>query len=143
MLGRGTCKRWQKSVTSKLKAYTGEWVLLCWRGGKGNGCAGGSREVRQGGNVSTVSVECAAARTAWVKLPLVVKMMLERHESKKDAAVAASTPGRAISERTTVPERMSRHTRLYKKVCDRRGGGEVREQRRHRHRVGWEKDLIV
>ena len=28
--------------------------------------------------------------------------------------------------------------RARKKVCDQRGGGGVREQRRHRHGVGWE-----
>ena len=65
MLGRGTCKHWQKSETSKMKAYTGEWVLLRWQGGKGNGRVGAGQRVRQDGNVCAVVVKCAAARTAW------------------------------------------------------------------------------
>ena len=65
------------------------------------------REVRHDGDERVVTVECTAARTAWVKLHLVVKMMMERHVSEKDAAAAASTSGRAVSERTAVSERMS------------------------------------
>ena len=82
---------------------------MAWR--ERSGCAGGIREVRQGGNVSAVFDDCAAARTAWVKLPQVLKMMLERHGSRKDAAAAASTSGRAISERMAASERMPPHTR--------------------------------
>ena len=83
MLGRCTCKRWQKSETSKMKAYTGEWVLLrmVWR--ERIGCAGVSREVKQDGNTCTVVAGCAAASIAEVKLSLVVRMMLERHGVKE------------------------------------------------------------
>ena len=50
MLGRGTCKRWQESVRSKMNPYRGECMLLCvaWR--ERIGRAGVSREVKAGGN---------------------------------------------------------------------------------------------
>ena len=60
-------------------------------------------------------------------------------ESKKDVAVALSTPGRAISWRRAESKHVLPHARPRKKVCDQRGGGGVREQRRHRHGVGWER----
>ena len=79
MLGRGTCKRWQKSETSELMPYTGEWVLclvLVWRE-RNRVRWRKSREVRQGRKCEYGDrVECAAARTAWVKLPLVKKASL-------------------------------------------------------------------
>ena len=136
MLGRGTCKRWQKSETSKMKAYTGEWVLLrmVWR--ERIGCAGVSREVKQDGNTCTVVAGCAAASIAEVKLSLVVRMRCwNAMESKKDVAVALSTSGRAISWRRAESKHVLPHARPRKKVCDQRGGGGVREQRRHRHAV--------
>ena len=75
MLGQGTCKRWQESVTSKMNTYTGECMLLrmVWREQLGR--AGVSREVKRGGNAHNVIVECAAAGIAGMKLPLVVEVI--------------------------------------------------------------------
>ena len=67
--------------------------------------------------------------------------MLERHGKERYAATALSTSGRAISWRSAVSKRMLLCARPWKKSCDQRGGGGVREQRchRHRHGVGWER----
>ena len=64
-------------------------------------------------------------------------------ESKKDVAVALSTSGRAISWRRAESKHVLPHARPRKKVCDQRGGGGVREQRRHRHAVWGGKEEIV
>ena len=65
--------------------------------------------------------------------------MLERHGKERYAATALSTSGRAISWRSAVSKRMLLRARPWKKICDQRGGGGIREQRCHRHRVEWEK----
>ena len=59
-------------------------------------------------------------------------------KSKKYAAAVVSTSGRAGSKRRVVSQRMLPRARARKEVCDQRGGGGVREQRRHCHGVGWE-----
>ena len=57
----------------------------------------------------------------------------------KDAATALSMSDHAISERSAMSKHMLPYTRARKKICDQRGGGGVREQRRHCHGVGWER----
>ena len=64
-------------------------------------------------------------------------------KSKKYAAAVVSTSGRAGSKRRVVSQRMLPRARARKEVCDQRGGGGVREQRRHCHGVGWEEGGIV
>ena len=68
------------------------------KGEAGRKCVCGGRQVR-------CSEDCL------VKLPQVLKMMLERHKLKKDAAAAASRLGRAISDRMAASERLAPHTR--------------------------------
>ena len=69
MLGQGTCKRWQESVTSTFCPYTGECMLLhvAWR--EQFGRAGVSRGVKPGGNARSVIVKRAAAGIPGLKLP--------------------------------------------------------------------------
>ena len=86
-----------------------------------------------GGSARDVVVKCAAASVAEVKSPLMVRMMLEPMETKKDVAAALSTSGRVISWRRAVSRHVLLRTRPWDKVCDQRGGRGVREQRRHRH----------
>ena len=64
-------------------------------------------------------------------------------KAKKYAAAVVSTSGRARSKRKVVSLQMLPRARARKKVSDQRGGGGVREQRRHRHGVWWERKIIV
>ena len=64
-------------------------------------------------------------------------------KAKKYAAAVVSTSGRAGSKRRVVSQRMLPRARARKEVCDQRGGGGVREQRRHCHGVGWEEGALV
>ena len=64
-------------------------------------------------------------------------------KAKKYAAAVVSTSGRARSKRKVLSLQMLPRARARKKVCDQRGGGGVREQRRHRHGVGWEKSAVA